>query len=119
LISICFTSVKIGTKKKVIAKSELNILQKTVKQLEALPKAKEVFGTHDSFDKTRVAILLFAMDDFSNTHIRKASFGGPFKKKQWSTSDFAYQLNHKGCRDLQAYNDVKAWSDSQGFPFFL
>lgn len=105
--------------KKVIQQSELLILQKTVKQLEALPNAKEVFGTHASFDKTRVAIFLFAMDDFSNTHIRKASFGGPFKKQQWSTSDFAYQLRHKGCKDLQAYNEVKAWSDAQGFPFFL
>lgn len=99
--------------KKVIAQSELKLIEDSLNSLKSLEQADEVFTS-----KLHTAIFLFAVNDFSNTHVRKSSFGGPFKKSQWSSSEFKKQLSHKGCEDFHAYYQVKAWSDSMGYPFF-
>lgn len=98
---------------KVIADSELDIINKSLQQLQNIEGASQTLNT-----KLHAAIFLFAMNDFSNTHIRKSSFGGPFKKAQWTTKEFKKQLKRKGCKNHQAFLEVKAWSDSHGFPFF-
>lgn len=100
--------------KKVVAQSELNIINKSRMELFKIGDAQTTLDT-----KLKTAILLFAINDFSNTHIRKSSFGGSFKKRQWSEAEFKYQLKHKGCNNFDDYQKVKAWSKAKGFPFFL
>lgn len=98
---------------KVIAQSEINIINSSLEEIYEIEDAKTVLRT-----KKHAAIFLLALNDFSNTHVRKTIFGGPFKKVQWTTSEFKKQLVRKGCNNHKAFSEVKAWSDSHGFPFF-
>ncbi|MCH2533894.1 MAG: hypothetical protein MK008_05585 [Bdellovibrionales bacterium] len=98
---------------KVIAQSEINIINRSLDEVYKIEEAKNVLKT-----KKHAAIFLLALNDFSNTHIRKSSFGGPFKKSQWTSNEFKKQLEHKGCESHQAFQEVKSWSDSHEFPFF-